>query len=356
MTISNFIQLLDEVHKRFYHAFDDHRPKEGHKKRQTPLYDVKLIIPNIRMSTFDGVDILFSSVIPLDTVPETTEIWKTAQAFGARCHTELTSRVTHVVAAKRGTAKVDAARRLRGVKIVWLSWFTDSLALWKRQDETPYLMDDPSTKVVHISSSPISDPNQISSDPEPDADDWDQETAGPSNPGLLELNRINWDDINDEVEAAMNESDSDDEDMGSERGERKSGSMSEDDLTDETASVISTHTTPKSKRKRLRSLTPSEAGMNGNDDSLRSPLAKRKKISASRSGSSKLKEAISADDLQVDNDIGSEKRQRVGNVPVERPSSNEGDQQGDADEEDSDDEAVDIDDDFLARELEEELG
>jgi len=92
--------LLDEVHKRFYHAFDDHRPKEGHKKRQTPLYDVKLIIPNIRMSTFDGVDILFSSVIPLDTVPETTEIWKTAQAFGARCHTELTSRVTHVVAAK----------------------------------------------------------------------------------------------------------------------------------------------------------------------------------------------------------------------------------------------------------------
>jgi RNA polymerase II subunit A C-terminal domain phosphatase len=138
---------------------------------------------------------------------------------------------------QRGTAKVDAARRLKGVQVVWLSWFTDSLALWTRQDETPYLLDDPSTKVVHLSSSPISEPNQISSDPEPDADDWDQETARSSNPGVLELNTINWEDINDEVEAAMNESDSEDEDTRSEQSGRKSGSMSEDDLTDDTASV-----------------------------------------------------------------------------------------------------------------------
>jgi len=292
---------------------------------------------------------LFSSVIPLDTVPESTEIWKTAQAFGAECYTELSSRVTHVVAAKRGTAKVDAARRMNGVKVVWLSWFTDSLALWRRQDETPYLMDDPSTKVVPLNSSPISDPNQISSDPEPDADDWDQETAGPSNPGMLELNTIDWDDINDEVEAAMNESDSDDdEDTRSERSGVNSGSISEDDLTDETSSVISTNSSPRTNRKRLRSLTPSEIGMNGNDDILRSPLAKRKKLSADRSGASKLKEAISAKDLQPE-----EPATEIG--AVEQQSSNDGDRLDEVDEEDSD-EAFDIDDDFLARELEEELG
>ena len=120
---------------------------------------------------------------------------------------------------------------------MWLSWFTDSLALWSRQDETPYLMDDPSTKVVPLNSSPMSDPNQISSDPEPDADDWDQEITGPSNPGMLELNTIDWDDINDEVEAAMNESDSD-EDTRSERSGMNSGNISEDDLTDDTTSVV----------------------------------------------------------------------------------------------------------------------
>jgi RNA polymerase II subunit A-like phosphatase len=129
---------------------------------------------------------------------------------------------------------------MNGVKVVWLSWFTDSLALWERQDETPYLMDDPSTKVVPLCSSPISDPNQISSDPEPDADDWDQENAiaEAENKNLLELNAINWDDINDEVEAAMNESDSDEDgDMKSDQSEIKSGNLSEDELTDETASV-----------------------------------------------------------------------------------------------------------------------
>jgi len=47
-----------------------------------------------------GSHILFSSVIPLDTKPETTEIWKMAHMFGAKCSTELKSEITHVVSAK----------------------------------------------------------------------------------------------------------------------------------------------------------------------------------------------------------------------------------------------------------------
>jgi len=58
------------------------------------------IIPEMRSRTLDGVHIVFSSVIPLDTTPETTEIWKVARMFGARCHTELNEFTTHVVAAK----------------------------------------------------------------------------------------------------------------------------------------------------------------------------------------------------------------------------------------------------------------
>src|SRR5260221_321312 len=33
------------------------------------------------------------------------------------------------------------ARRRGGIKIVWLAWFIDSVALWQRQDEIPYLLD-----------------------------------------------------------------------------------------------------------------------------------------------------------------------------------------------------------------------
>lgn len=108
---------------------------------------------------------------------------------------------------------------------MWLSWFTDSIALWRRQDETPYLLDDPSA--VAPSSSPILDPHQISSDPEPDADDWDVEPA-PAGNTSLELNDIDWNDINDEVEAAMNESD-DEDDALSDKSSIKSGLLSDND-------------------------------------------------------------------------------------------------------------------------------
>jgi RNA polymerase II subunit A-like phosphatase len=60
----------------------------------------QIIIPGLRLQTFDGLHILFSSVIPLDTRPESTDIWNLAEAFGASCHTELSSEVTHLVAAK----------------------------------------------------------------------------------------------------------------------------------------------------------------------------------------------------------------------------------------------------------------
>jgi len=93
-------KILEEVHSRFYDEYDARSlDTNGHKRKSVP-YDVRTIIPRMRMDTLAGVHILFSSVIPLDTRPEATEIWRTAHAFGAKCYTELSSRITHVVAAK----------------------------------------------------------------------------------------------------------------------------------------------------------------------------------------------------------------------------------------------------------------
>jgi RNA polymerase II subunit A-like phosphatase len=123
--------------------------------------------------------------------------------------------------------KVDTARKRGGIKIVWLAWFTDCIALWRRQDETPYLLDDP-PHVVPPSSSPTTDSQQISSDPDPDGDDWDDDPGEGRDSPSLEFSEINWDDINDEVEAAMRESDEDDDDdIRSDR----TGMKSDDDET-----------------------------------------------------------------------------------------------------------------------------
>ncbi|KAF8640572.1 hypothetical protein AX17_000234 [Amanita inopinata Kibby_2008] len=355
-------KLLDEVHKRFFEAYDSRFKEHNQHKRRKIACDVTRIIPQIRSEIFVGVHIMFSSVIPLDTMPETTEIWRMAHMFGAKCSTELSNDVTHVVAAKRGTVKVDAARKRGGVRIVWLAWFMDSVALWRRQDETQYFLDEPSAPAsgaAALASSPtVNSSQQVSSEPDTDSE-WDVDPAEHS--GTLELDEIDWNDISVEVEAAMNESDDSDE---GEEGTKRSVVGSEGESTGESNSLISNRrSTPTLKRKRYRSITPSEGRrgkrMNGsgNEDGLGSPLAKRKRLAAERTGYSRLKVAITADDLEQGReseaeDAMSKKVKMPRTVEREEKGGEEGD--GDGDDEGAEEEEEE--DDFLARELEEDWG
>ncbi len=150
-----------------------------------------------------------------------------------------------------GTQKVETARARGGIFVVWLAWFSDSIAHWKKQDEKLYLLDDnraasPSAPTV---SSPPSDPNAVSTDTDPEemvGDDDEPDLEFPRIPNVdaemsaevpLALDEVDWQDVNDEVELAMLESDSDDEENleeagGSGRrkiGSRASSVMSEDD-------------------------------------------------------------------------------------------------------------------------------
>jgi RNA polymerase II subunit A-like phosphatase len=116
------------------------------------------------------------------------------------------------------------ARKRGGIKIVWLAWFTDSIALWRRQDEKPYLLDD--LPMPGPSSSPIAESQLISSDIDLDSDDWDQDPPEPKDAGELDFAAVNWDEINDEVEAFMNETD---DDEGEQSDGLQSGNISEEE-------------------------------------------------------------------------------------------------------------------------------
>jgi len=79
----------------------------------------------------------------------------------------------------------------------------------------------------------IGSEQQIKSlDQDIELDDWDQEPPEMKETGTLELGSINWDDINDEVEAAMNESDDEDGDARSERSNEMTSNVSEDEYHD----------------------------------------------------------------------------------------------------------------------------
>lgn len=75
------------------------------------IRDTQKIIPRVRSEVLAGVHIVFSGVIPLDVPQETTDLWKLGHMFGAKCHTDLTSEVTHVVTAKV-SVEAEARREL----------------------------------------------------------------------------------------------------------------------------------------------------------------------------------------------------------------------------------------------------
>ena len=121
----------------------------------------------------------------------------------------------------------------------------------------------------------------------------------------------------------------------------------------------------------MRSVTPSElgalatnaTGSGGEDreDGLRSPLAKRKKLAADRSGASRLKEAFTAEQLRRQSRSRDEDEDSSQcSSPMNGGGGGEDEDEDDSDDSDDEDEdgsSVNMDDDdFLARELEAEWG
>jgi RNA polymerase II subunit A-like phosphatase len=108
----------------------------------------------------------------------------------------------------------------------------------------------------------------------------------------------------------------------------------------------STNNTPRMRRKRMRSVTPSDLQSQNGDDSLRSPLAKRKKLALDRS--SRLKQGTTAEELESIPEPEPEPKRSAlfgGAVNGDPPEAGQ-----------SEEEEDDFDDDFLARDLQEELG
>jgi hypothetical protein len=102
--------------------------------------DAQSIISDIRAEVFDGCRFIFSGVIPLGTKAEDSEVWSTADSFGATVTNDVRdTTITHCITATEGTEKVYRARR-NGAKVVWLDWFHRCVALWERVDEKEWMV------------------------------------------------------------------------------------------------------------------------------------------------------------------------------------------------------------------------
>ncbi|WVF73129.1 hypothetical protein IAT40_007948 [Kwoniella sp. CBS 6097] len=242
-------EILQEVHRRFYSAYDD---LEGwDPKTSLPMScDVEFIIPELKARVLDGCDLVFSGLIPQAVNPTTTDIWQTAETFGAICSTSVHPRITHCVTATLNTEKTYFAGKA-GAKIVWANWFWDSVALWRRQPEVKYLAGKKESQSATPTATPSSSKEEDTSDSNsaapgtdgPSGSDADAEGNGEQD-GEERENMdddaavgAGWDDDADkEFEEFMAGDEDDDDDFNTENGSVKS--------------VDSTPSTPSKKRVR----------------------------------------------------------------------------------------------------------
>lgn len=123
----SILKTLKAIHHQFY--------------SQDSGQDVKEILRNIKNKILDGCHIVFSGLIPLNTKPMSSDLWRLAESHGAKCYTDLKPTVTHLVAAKAGTDKVNKVLANPNIFLVNPSWFYDSLKFWKKADEEFYSVD-----------------------------------------------------------------------------------------------------------------------------------------------------------------------------------------------------------------------
>ncbi|WVO12433.1 hypothetical protein L204_100032 [Cryptococcus depauperatus] len=242
-------EILSEVHQRFYSAFDAIQDWNDSKKLPMSC-DVEFIIPEIKSEVLEGCNIVFSGMIPREVEPSTTQVWQTAESFGALLTTNLTPRTTHLVTALLNTEKTYRASKMSGVKIVWGEWFWDSVALWKRMDEGKYLVrkgevestgglgeQDVSSSENKLSVSPTEHENS-DSDPEGEEDMDDPTQVGSG-----------WDELADKEWEEFMADEDDWSDSGS-TAENYHRNRTEGSLKTQNRSVPSTPSTPSKKRVR----------------------------------------------------------------------------------------------------------
>ncbi|KAG8859993.1 Carboxy-terminal domain (CTD) phosphatase [Serendipita sp. 411] len=324
-------EILISVHQEYYMAHD---ARLGSKLASIP--DVSRIIPSRRKQTFANLGIVFSSVFPLDQRPESTDVWKSATAFGAVCYTDINPEVTHLVAAKPGTVKVDKALAQGNIFVVNPQWLYDSISNWKRQPESNYLLKNPSkqranqerdkdsprntpgsqvspgeeTRVAQVSASEGVEENGTNpwtSQLEDQFDDPAESAEGIDTAEVAQKEdvldgialHIDWADIDKEVDDALASDDDGDED--------------EDEMEEDTDNQI---TTQENEKGGTRGDSDEPKLMEGINPITRG-VKRRRSPGSIPSTPSKLRFSYTADDLMGDH---SPKRQRLDEA-IEEPRS-----------------------------------
>lgn len=211
-------QSLQNIHRAYFTEYKresvgskggriaDLRP--GHSKKRSAdelehIPDAAQIMADMKSQVLQGVNLVFSGVVPLGVDIQSHDLAVWAKTFGATVSENITKRTTHVIASpERRTAKVRHAAKKGGrIAIVSQYWLFACFTQWKKVDENDYRIhsDAPSNGTGGLPDSfEGKDDAMLSSSDEEASLTEDETDAGTNTPnGLtLEINtRIDEEDL-----------------------------------------------------------------------------------------------------------------------------------------------------------------
>lgn len=133
--------ILKMVHKRFYEEYD--------KLEAGTVPDLKVIIPAVRSEILKGCRLVFSGLVPTHIKLEQSKAYQVARSLGAIVTQDIDDDSTHLVAVRPGTAKVNAGRRKKHVRIVTPDWLWACAERWERIEEGIFPLSSKGSKNRH---------------------------------------------------------------------------------------------------------------------------------------------------------------------------------------------------------------
>lgn len=134
-------EILRIIHKSFYEKYE--------KMEIGQVPDLKKIIPEVRSNVLKGKRLVFSGLVPTHMKLEESKAYQVAKSLGATVTQDLESTTTHLVAVRPGTAKVNAGRRKKNLKIVTPDWLWSCAERWEHVDERLYPLNNKGSKNRH---------------------------------------------------------------------------------------------------------------------------------------------------------------------------------------------------------------
>ncbi|TRY67809.1 hypothetical protein TCAL_07221 [Tigriopus californicus] len=199
--------ILSTIHKAYYDMYDQRNAKKEEQTKTDPKgkLNLKFVIPYVKRKILQGTNILFSGVVPTHIPLQKSKAYRIARTLGANVLDTVTpeSNITHLIAARIGTAKVNDVRKMKGVHIVTPDWLWCCAERWEKVDERMF----PLNKASQVTLKP---PVHCSGGgPDQDLDALESENLPEISNPFLAMSKNDLQGMDDEVNDVLSEDNDD---------------------------------------------------------------------------------------------------------------------------------------------------